>query len=254
MPKHNQAKRRRNGKPFIQSITHSFNPSITQLTPSLITQPTLRFLARLRRHNNRPWFEEHKEEYLAAKEEMAAFANAVEVRLSETDVIAKSYVYRIYRDVRFSKDKTPYKDHLDAYLYRAGAERRGGYVFRITSGGSQAGGGFFGPNKEDLVRIRQELEFDCAPIKKITQHPDFVRYFGELRGEEVKTAPKGFRKEHPNIAWIRKKQFYALRTFTDQEVMQANFVEQTVATFRALRPFFDYMSAVLTTNADGEEV
>ena len=224
------------------------------MTSSLITQSTLRFLAKLCQNNNRLWFEEHKADYLAAKAEVTALAEAVEAKLNETDVIAKCYVYRIYRDVRFSKDKTPYKDHLDAYLYRAGAERRGGYVFRIGPGVSQVGGGFFGPERDDLLRLRKELEFDSGAIKEITQHSDFVRYFGKLRGEEVKTAPKGFSQDHPNIAWIRKKQFYALRTFTDQEVVQPDFVEQTVATLRALRPFFDYMSAVLTTNADGEVV
>ena len=220
----------------------------------MVTDATLRFLTRLRHHNNRPWFEEHKSDYLAAKAEMATLTEAVEARLNETDVIAKSHVYRIYRDVRFSKDKTPYKDHLDAYLYRAGAERRGGYVFRVGPGVSQVGGGFFGPNQEDLLRIRKELEFDSQPIEEITQHPDFVKYFGPLQGEEVKTAPQGFSRDHPNIAWIRKKQFYALRTFADAEVTQADFADHIVTTFQALRPFFDYMSAVLTTNADGEVV
>ena len=224
------------------------------MASSPITRHTLRFLTHLRENNNRPWFEEHKEDYLAAKEEVSAFAEAVKAELSKTDVIAKCYVYRIYRDVRFSKNKTPYKDHLDAYYYRDGAERRGGYVFRIGPGMSQVGGGFFGPEKEDLLRIRKELEFDSQPIEDITQHPDFVSHFGALQGEEVKTAPRGFSQEHPNVAWLRKKQFYALRTFTDQEVIQADFAEQTIATFRALRPFFDYMSTVLTTNANGEVV
>ena len=221
----------------------------------MIRPATLHFLTRLRQHNNRPWFEEHKADYRAAKEEVAAFAAAVEAALNQTDVIARSHVYRIYRDLRFTKKREhPYKDHLDVYLYRAGAERRGGYVFRIGPGVSQVGGGFFGPERDDLRRIRQELEFDSRPIERITRHPDFVRYFGELQGEAVKTAPQGFRKDHPNIAWIRKKQFYALRPFTDAAVVRDDFLEQTVATFRALRPFFDYMSEVLTTNADGERL
>ena len=109
-------------------------------------------------------------------------------------------------------------------------------------------------NREDLLRIRQELAFDSQPLDKITQHPDFTKAFGALQGEEVKTAPQGFAKDHPSIRWIRRKQFYALRSFTDEEVLRPDFVEQTVATFRALRPFFDYMSEVLTTNADGEAI
>ena len=220
----------------------------------MITQHTLQFLKNVRQNNNRDWFEAHKDDYLAAKENVTAFAEAVYAELNQTDVIATYYVYRIYRDLRFTKDKThPYKEHLDAYLYRAGAKRRGGYVFRIApGGGSQVGGGFFGPNKEDLLRIRQELAFGSQPIEKITQHPDFVRYFSTLQGEEVKTAPRGFEADQPGIDWIRKKQFYALRSCSDEEVLHGDFVEQTVTTFRALRPFFDYMSEVLTTNADGE--
>ena len=222
--------------------------------PSAIAEHTLHFLTDLHLNNNRDWFETHKDDYLAAKENVTAFAEAVYAELNQTDVIAKYYVYRIYRDLRFTKDKThPYKEHLDAYLYRAGAERRGGYVFRIgTNGDSQVGGGFFGPNKDDLLRIRRELEFDSEPIEAIIQHPDFMRYFGALRGDAVKTAPKGFDKNHSNIAWIRRKQFYALRPFTEEEVLRPDFLAETVAAFRALRPFFNYMSEVLTTNADGE--
>ena len=221
----------------------------------MMAKSTLQFLTNLRENNNRDWFEAHRDDYLAAKENVTAFADAVTAGLNRTDEIAKGYVYRIYRDLRFSKDKTPYKDHFDAYFYRAGAQRRGGYVFRIgTEGNSQAGGGFFGPNKEDLLRIRRELEFDSHPIEEITQHPNFLHHFEALRGEAVKTAPRGFAKDHPNIAWIRRKQFYALRSFSEQEVLRTDFVEQTVATLRALRPFFDYMSEVLTTNANGEVV
>ncbi|MGB3850899.1 MAG: DUF2461 domain-containing protein [Tunicatimonas sp.] len=220
----------------------------------MITTSTLQFLAKLRANNNRDWFEAHRDDYLAAKANVTAFAEAVTAGLNQTDMIDRYRVYRIYRDLRFTKDRThPYKEHFDGYLYRAGTQRRGGYVFRIgTDGNSQVGGGFFGPNKEDLRRIRQELAFDCHPMEEITRHPDFGRHFGVLQGEAVKTAPQGFSKDHPSIAWLRRKQFYALRSFTDREVLQPNFVEQTVTTFRALRPFFDYMSEVLTTNADGE--
>lgn len=120
----------------------------------MIRVRTLDFLADLRENNNRDWLDAHKGDYLAAQENVKALADAVTAGLNQTDEIAKCYVYRIYRDLRFTKDKTPYKDHFEAYLYRAGAHRRGGYVFRIGPGASQVGGGFFGPNKEDLLRIR----------------------------------------------------------------------------------------------------
>lgn len=218
----------------------------------MVTPTTLRFLTALRKHNDRTWFEAHKSEYLAAKENVTALADAIHMKLSETDVIADYRVYRIYRDVRFSKDKTPYKEHLDGYFYRAGAERRGGYVFRIAPGNSQVGGGFFGPERDDLLRIRQEWAFDSEPITQITQHSDFVKSFGTLQGDELKTAPQGFPRDHPNIAWLRKKQFYVLRSFTDEAVTHPDFVAQAVQTYHHLRPFLDYMSEILSTNADGE--
>ena len=221
----------------------------------MIKKATLHFLSALRRHNDRAWFEEHKHDYRAAQENVTAFAEALKTVLNETDVVVEHRVYRIYRDIRFSPDKTPYKDHWDGYFYRAGAERRGGYVFRIgTSGASQVGGGFFGPEKDDLLRIRRELEADRQSMDAITRDSMFVKHFGALRGEEVKTAPRGFDKDHPHIDWIRKKQFLALRPFSDEEVLRADFIEQVGEAYRALRPFFDYMSAVLTTNADGEVI
>ncbi len=222
----------------------------------MITPQTLQFLRRLRQNNERVWFEAHKQDYLAAKADVTAFAEAVRAALNKNDVIERYRVYRIYRDLRFAKDKSrPYKEHLDGYFTRAGAERRGGYVFRVApDGNSQAGGGFFGPNRDDLLRIRQELAFDSAPVEEITRQEHFTRYFGQLQGETLKTAPQGFAKDHPNIEWIRRKQFYALRSFTDEEVVRQDFVEQTVTTLQALRPFFDYMSVVLTTNADGEAI
>jgi uncharacterized protein (TIGR02453 family) len=220
----------------------------------MIRKSTLEFLADLRTHNNRDWFEAHRDDYLAARANVVAFAEAVTAALNQTDVIDQYRVYRIYRDLRFTKDRSrPYKEHFGGYFRRAGAQRRGGYVFRIgTNGNSQVGGGFFGPNQEDLRRIRQELAFDSNLVEEIAQQPDFVRYFDELQGEAVKTVPRGFDKDHPSITWLRRKQFYALRSFTDREVLHPNFVAQTVATFRALRPFFNYMSEVLTTNANGE--
>ena len=220
----------------------------------MITPATLRFLTALRQHNDRVWFEAHRADYLAAKDNVTALADAIHAALSETDVLEEYRVYRIFRDVRFSKDKTPYKEHLDAYFYRVGPERRGGYVFRIQPGASQVGGGFFGPEKNDLQRIRQELSSDSESIIRITEHPSFKRFFGTLQGDTLKTAPRGFEQNHPSIGWLRRKQFYALRSFTDEEVMRPDFVKHAVETYHHLRPFLDYMSVVLTTNADGESV
>ena len=91
-------------------------------------------------------------------------------------------------------------------------------------------------------------------IDSIVDSPDFRKYFGELIGDGVATAPRGFDKNHPNIHWIRKKQWYVLRKFTDEQVLDVSFSDEVHQTYLAIRPFFDYMSEVLTTNLDGESI
>lgn len=220
----------------------------------MIRKSTLDFLKNLEKNNNRDWFENHKHQYLDAKVNVENFIQKVEDGLNQADVIEMHKLYRIYRDVRFSKDKTPYKTYMSGFFRREGADRRGGYFFSIQPGESVVGGGFYGPNKDDLKRIRKEFEADGDGIRKIITAPIFVKTFGELKGSGVKTAPQGFSKDHPNIDLIRKKQFYAMKSFSDNEVLAPDFVDKVLDAYQAVRPFFDYMSEVLTTNLNGEKI
>jgi uncharacterized protein (TIGR02453 family) len=130
---------------------------------------------------------------------------------------------------------------------------RGGYYIHLEQNNSFAGGGFWAPNKEDLFRIRKEFEMDTSAFEKIASNKIFLKYFKELKGEvSAKTAPKGFDKNHPAIDLIKKKQYVVMRIFTEKEVLSDNFQKEVIATFLALRPFFDYMSERLTTNLNGE--
>ena len=214
---------------------------------------TLKFLKDLEKNNNRDWFQAHKAQY------ENAWANAKEVLddvvkgLNKKDVIEEGKMFRIYRDVRFSKDKSPYKDHFGIHFVRAGKERRGGYYLHIQPGGSFVGGGFWEPNPADLKRIRNEIAYDDKPLRKIISAKGFVSTFGKLEGDELKTAPSGYERDSPAIDLIRKKQFLVSKKFTDKQVSDPGFVKEVVKTFEAMRPFFDYMSEVLTTNADGEK-
>jgi len=221
---------------------------------SAIHKSSLTFLKEISKNNNKPWFDENKPKYIEAKTNMENFMEAVQNRLNETDVIEGYKVYRIYRDVRFSKDKTPYKTYLHGYLKRAGAARRGGYWIGIEPGNTHIGGGFYGPEKDDLLRIRKEIEADGKSLYDIINAPRFKKHFGELKGEGLKTAPKGFDKEHPYVDLLRKKQFYAMKPFTDKEVTAPDFINQVVETLQAIRPFFDYMSDVLTTDLNGRSL
>ncbi|KGO90016.1 DUF2461 domain-containing protein [Flavobacterium suncheonense] len=220
----------------------------------MVSKATLEFLTKLRNNNNREWFADNKTEFQQLEKEFKSFTMEIVTDLSKTDSIDKIQMFRIYRDVRFSKDKSPYKTNFGVALGRTKPMLRGGYYLHIEPGGSFVGGGFWEPNAEDLNRIRKEFEMDDSEIRAIISDENFVKTFGKLEGEELKTAPKGFDKEHPAIDLIRKKQYLISRKFTDKEVTDKNFKAEVVNTFLAMRPFFDYMSEVLGTNLNGESI
>ena len=217
-----------------------------------IETSTIKFLKDLEKNNNREWFQSNKDKYENTLQNIKEVSAEVKEKLSKKDLIEDAKVFRIYRDVRFSKDKAPYKNNLGVHFTRATKKLRGGYYLHIQPGESFAGGGFWAPSPEDLKRIRDEFAFDTKTIRRITSGKTFVKYFGTLGGDELKTAPSGYDRNHPGIDLIRKKQFVVMRKFTDKEVTDKNFVKEVVATFEAMRPFFDYMSEVLGTDMNGE--
>ncbi|MFT6796274.1 MAG: hypothetical protein ACJART_001413 [Maribacter sp.] len=219
-----------------------------------ITKSTLDFLKELKKNNNRDWFTEHKKTFKTHESQVKVFLNQVTELMRTHDEIEKLKVFRIYRDVRFSKDKTPYKYNFSGSMLRAGKTRRGGYYIHIQPKGSFIATGFWNPEKEDLFRIRKEWEVDASDFRDILNDKGFNSIWGELAGEELKTAPKGFDKEHPNIDLIRKKQFIFVKNFTDAEVTASNFAQTIDAAFKEIRPYFDLMSNVLTTNLNGESL
>lgn len=214
----------------------------------------IQFLKDLSQNNNREWFKENKSEFDGIYAEIKDFFAAVNAEMLQSDDLDEFHVHRIYRNLRFSKDKTPYKNHFSLYLGRRKPLLRGGYYLNIEPGNSFVGGGFWRPNSDDLLRIRKEIAFDDRELREILVSKEVEQYFGGLTGEELKTAPRDFEKDHPAIDLIRKKQYFLTRRFTDAEVLKPNFFQEAVATFKALRPFFDYMSEVLTTDENGESL
>lgn len=212
---------------------------------------TLQFLTDLSANNDRAWFQANKDRYEAALENMKQFVKAVENALGETDHLENATLFRIYRDVRFSKDKSPYKNHFGVGFSRATKRLRGGYYLHIEPGASFAGGGFWQPEAPDLKRIRDEFAADDRPIREIMADGTFKKYFGVIQGDELKTAPRGYDKDSPALDLIRKKNFTVHRNFTDKEVTSDNFLQEVKQTFEAMRPYFDYMSMVLTTDLNG---
>lgn len=219
-----------------------------------VPKSSFTFLKSLKKNNHRDWMTEHKKEYQTSEKALKAFYADIQSGLNEDDEIEKLKVFRINRDIRFSKDKTPYNVHRSVSFSRAGAHRRGGYYLRLEPGGkSVVAGGFFNPEPKDLLRIRTEFQMDSSEIRGILAEPAFAKAYGGKfdAWDPVKTAPKGFSKEDPNIDLIRLKNFVVTHSFTDAEVHAPDFGANVLHHYRLLRPFFDLMSDVLTTDLNG---
>jgi len=226
--------------------------------PAVIEKSTLQFLKSLAKNNNRDWFNDNKDKYLASLENLTTFVDALLIEMNKHDQIenpnAKDVLMRIYRDTRFSKDKTPYKTYMGGGIDRATKKLRGGYYLQIEPGNSMACGGFYGPNPADLLRIRKDIELNYKEWEKLLKNKSLLNTYGQIQGETLASCPKGFSKDHPAIELLKHKQFFFQRNFTDAEVLDKNFLKSVNQTFKNVRPFFDYMSEVLTTDLNGESL
>lgn len=220
-----------------------------------IEKTTLSFLSTLSRNNNRDWFQSHKEHFQQAQSNVVEWLDGLIVLMNKHDQLqtktGKEGLYRIYNDVRFSQDKTPYNPRFAGNLKRVKPFLRGGYYFWIKPGESRVGCGFTYPNSQDLKRIREDIALNYDEWKSLLRNKKLTTYFGSMQGEQVKTAPKGFTVTDPAIDLLRYKQFWFERSFTDKEVLAPDFQKEVNATYKTIRPFFDYMSEVLTTDANG---
>lgn len=220
-----------------------------------IPKDVFSFFKKLEKNNNRDWFNDNKSEFKTIEAKMKLAYNHLGELMSTHDQIDKVKVFRIYRDVRFSKNKLPYKTHFGGSFSRHKPELRGGYYVHIQPNNkSFIATGFWEPNKEDLQRIRKEFEMDDSEIRAILADKTFKTTWGNFVGDELKTAPRGYDKTHPAIDLIRKKQFIFTKSYTDKEVLADDFLENVNVAFKNVRPYFNYMSDVLTTNLNGESL
>ncbi len=215
----------------------------------------LGFFKKLEKNNDREWFNEHKNEFKKIEDEAKNVYKSLFEMLKKHDDVDSMKIFRIYRDVRFSKDKSPYKTHFGGSYHRKKPQLRGGCYLQIQPyNESFIAAGFWEPSKEDLLRIRKEFEMDDTTIRKIINQKSFKSIWGNFVGDELKTAPKGFDKEHPAIDLIKKKQYLFTKKYTDIDVISEDFISNVDSAFKGIRPYFDYMSEVLTTNLNGESV
>ena len=221
-----------------------------------ITKKTFNFLDLLVENNNREWFQANKGLYEASHEEMVAFAAEINQLMATHDTIVerspKKSIFRIYRDVRFSKNKTPYKNNWGGGIKRDTPFLRGGYYYQVQPGNSFMAAGFWNPNSADIKLIRSQIAADSSALDEVVLEKRFVEVFGGIEGEKLKKAPQGYSVDHPAIDWLRHKQFVVRKHFTDKEVMKPNFIHTLNDTFKEVRPFFNYMSEILTTDLNGE--
>ena len=216
-----------------------------------IEKTTVQFLNNLSKNNSREWFKTNKNEWELVNANLKEFLSDLEQEMNKIDEIEKTKLFRIYRDVRFSKDKTPYNQHYSMSMSRAGTFRRGGYYFRIQPKITEAACGFWGPEPSDLKLIRDNIAQDSKPIRKILNAKKFKDTFGELIGEQLKNVPRGYDKDHRDGDLLKFKQFFVTRKFPTSKVTDPGFMKEIVKTFQVARPWFDYMSDILTHDLDG---
>jgi uncharacterized protein (TIGR02453 family) len=214
-------------------------------------EPVLSFLTDLSQHNNKAWYEQNRPAYEAAKVAFERFTNNLidEFRVVDNlgNLTAKECISRIYRDLRFSKDKTPYQTHMWATIAPGGkkAMRMGYHVSIQPQGQSILAGGLWESTTEQLNRFRQSIDEDPSDFKGIISTKPFLDYYGGIKGDKLKTAPQGYDRAHPDIDLLQLKQVVVVRYFTDQEVLAKDFPDKVVVGCRVMRPFLDYMNLIL---------
>jgi len=211
----------------------------------------IRFLSQLRDNNNREWFNENKAIYEEAREITENFVNELIVGISQfdntvTSLEAKKAMFRIYRDVRFSKNKTPYKSSLGSYIAANGRKSMtAGYYLHIEPGSSFLAGGMHSPQSEQLKKVRQEIMYNTEEFKNILTEKFFKKNFEVLRGEKLKRPPKGFPVEFADIELLKHKEFVVIHELSDKDILADNFLEYAITIFRTMKPFNDFLNRAL---------
>jgi len=220
----------------------------------MVLSSSVSFFKKLKKNNNRDWFAENKSKFKELELEIKAFGEELKDRLNEFDNVDRFKLFRIYRDIRFSKDKTPFKTHFGLYWNRLKPNLRGGYYLHISPNNNFLACGFWDPNPKDLYRIRKEFLHDANEFRKILKSKEICSSWGNLEGTELKTAPRNFDKNHPDIDLIRKKQFVFKINYSDKEVLEKRFIDKIEQSLKTIRPFLNYMTDVLTTDENGESL
>lgn len=216
-------------------------------------QTILNFLTQLNANNNRKWFLENKPLYEEAKASFDRFVNILIMKIKEFDSFvdvnsAKECTFRIYRDVRFSKNKEPYKANMGAYISKGGRKSKfAGYYIHIEPDASFAGGGIYCPQPPVLKAVRDDIFDDSTSIKNIINNKKFNTLFPEMYGEKLKTAPRGFPKDFPDIDLLNFKSYTVVKSLSNKDVSSSSFLNNIVKLYKTQKPFNDYLNKAINS-------
>lgn len=215
-----------------------------------ISRTTLEFLNGLKYNNNREWFLKNQSDYKGARTNIESFVQKLINELVLFDPIikgleVKNCLFRINRDIRFSNDKSPYKTNFGAFIVRGGkknGDKFAGYYFHIEPGESMIAGGAYVPPSPWLNAIREKISDNADEFLKIINDKTFKKQFGSLEGEKLKTAPKGYPSDHPQIELLKMKSFLAMKQVPDDQVLAPDYFEQVISGFKAMKPLNDFLN------------
>jgi uncharacterized protein (TIGR02453 family) len=218
----------------------------------MLQSSTLKFLKDLKKNNSKTWFDANRKQYETAKEDfLLMIAKLIDGIGAFDPPIAhlkpKECTFRINRDVRFSKDKSPYKNNIAGYFNRYGKKSNdAGYYLHIEPGKSFAAGGLWMPEPQGLVKIRQEIDYSFDTWKKITGNTPFKKAFAEgVKGDALVRPPKGYEENNPAIKYLKLKSFIVTKPFTDTEVLSKTFVKDVATTFKIMKPLLDFLNTAM---------
>lgn len=212
------------------------------------------FLERLRKNNTREWFEENRKEYQELRQHFINYVSLLIHELQQMDPElglpeAKDCIFRINRDIRFSNDKSPYKTNMGAYISSGGKKSfLPGYYLHIEPGASMAAGGMYMPPSNELKMVRKEIADNPAEFRSIIESDSFRKTFGEMYGEQLKTAPQGYPKDHPDVDLLRYKSYTVVRNLKDEELTQPDSIKNLVKIYAELLPLNRFLRNSLDIN------
>ncbi len=214
----------------------------------MIQKETFYFFSEIGKNNNKPWFEKNRSKYEKVRENFFEFIEDLLVQIRKIEPIyekdLKKYASRIYRDVRFSKDKSPYKNHISGLVERAPDYKKCPMYIHIQPGKSFIGGGVWQPEPPLLQKIRQEIDYNSSEFNSIINKKSFVNLFGKLSGDSLVRPPKGYEADNPNIELLKLKQYIITKKFDDDMVSSKEFVKEICKCYKEALPFFNFLDVV----------